>query len=137
MRQPMMLIALSALGACASPLPPVDPKQAWVDLYTITPGRTIMADRLDGQRLEDGRYFQVTPGRHELVVRFDYEVYSGGFSTDPTERTCYLTVRYDGFKAGERYRLEARAPVMQPQVLLFDASRKVVVDEPSKVFCVP
>jgi hypothetical protein len=42
-----------------------------------------MADRLDGKRLEDGRYFQVTPGKHELVVRFDFEVYSGGFSTDP------------------------------------------------------
>jgi hypothetical protein len=65
-----------------------------------------------------------------------YEVYSGGFSTDP-ERTCYLTVRYDDFKAGERYRLEARAPVMQPQVLLYDANRKVVVNEPSNVFCIP
>lgn len=64
-------------GACASPLPPVDPKQAWVDLYTMTPGRVIMADRLDGKRLDDGRYFQVTPGKHELVVRFDYEIYAG------------------------------------------------------------
>ncbi|CAK13039.1 hypothetical protein [Pseudomonas entomophila] len=137
MRQPMMLFAISALGACASPLPPVDPSKAWVDLYTITPGRTIMADRLDGKRLDDGRYFQLTPGKHELVVRFDFEVYSGGFTTDPTERTCYLTVRFNDFKAGERYRLEARAPVMQPQVLLYDASRKVVVDEPSEVFCIP
>ncbi|MDF0733497.1 hypothetical protein P0Y43_22645 [Pseudomonas entomophila] len=137
MRQPMMLIALSALGACASPLPPKDPEQAWVDLYTITPGRTIMADKLDGKRLNDGRFFQLTPGRHELVVRFDYEIYAGGFSTDPTERTCYLTVRYDQFKAGERYRLEARAPAMQPQVFLYDASRKVLVDEPSNIFCIP
>ncbi|WP_449430419.1 PA0061/PA0062 family lipoprotein [Pseudomonas putida] len=137
MRQPMMLIAISALGACVSPLPPADPKQAWVELSTITPGRVIMADRLDGKRLNDGRYFQVTPGKHELVVRFDYEVYAGGLSTDPTERTCYLTVRYDGFKAGERYRLEARAPVMEPQVLLYDANRKVVVNEPSNVFCIP
>lgn len=96
-----------------------------------------MADRLDGKRLDDGRYFQLTPGKHELVVRFDFEVYSGGFTTDPTERTCYLTVRFNDFKAGERYRLEARAPVMQPQVLLYDASRKVVVDEPSEVFCIP
>ncbi len=109
MRQPMMLIALSALGACASPLPPVDPKQAWVDLYTMTPGRAIMADRLDGKRLDDGRYFQVTPGKHELVVRFDYEIYAGGMLTSPKDRTCYLTVRFDDFKAGERYRLEARA----------------------------
>jgi hypothetical protein len=46
-------------------------------------------------------------------------------------------VRYDDFKAGERYRLEARAPVMQPQVLLYDANRKVVVNEPSNVFCIP
>ncbi|MBV4538840.1 MULTISPECIES: hypothetical protein [Pseudomonas] len=137
MRQPMMLIALSALGACASPLPPADPKQAWIDLYTITPGRVIMADRLDGKRLNDGRYFQVTPGKHELVVRFDYEVTSGLFTTDPTERTCYLTVRFDNFEAGQRYRLEARAPAMQPQVYLYDNSRKVLVDEPSDIFCIP
>lgn len=137
MRQPMMLIALSALGACASPLPPADPKQAWVDLYTMTPGRLIMADRLDGVRLDDGRYFQVMPGKHELVVRFDYEVYSGGFTTDPTERTCYLTVRYDDFQPGQRYRLEARAPVMQPTAYLYDAKRQLVVDEPSEVFCIP
>jgi len=35
------------------------------------------------------------------------------------------------------YRLEARAPVMEPQVLLYDASRKVLVNEPSNVFCIP
>ena len=137
MRQLMMLLALSALGACASPLPAVDPKQAWVELSTITPGRVIMADRLDGKRLEDGRYFQVTPGKHELVVRFDFEIYGGGMMSQPRDRTCYLTVRYDNFEAGERYRLEARAPVMEPQVLLYDASRTVVVNEPSNVFCIP
>ncbi len=95
------------------------------------------ADRLDGKRLDDGRYFQVTPGKHELVVRFDYEIYSGGIMSEPRDRTCYLTVRFDNFKAGERYRLEARAPVMEPQVLLYDADRKVVVNEPSDVFCIP
>lgn len=137
MRQPIMLIALSALGACASPLPPKDPGKAWVDLYTITPGRMLMADKLDGARLDDGRYFQVTPGKHELVVRFDYEIYAGGFSTDPTERICYLTVRYNDFKAGERYRLEARAPAMQPQIYLYDGKRTVLVNKPNEVFCIP
>lgn len=96
-----------------------------------------MADRLDGQRTEDGRYFRVTPGKHELVVRFDYEIYGGGPMTQPGDRTCYLTVRFDNFRAGERYRTEARAPVMEPQVLLYDGSRKVVVNEPSEVFCIP
>ncbi|MBF8778689.1 PA0061/PA0062 family lipoprotein [Pseudomonas fulva] len=137
MRQLITLIGLAMLGACASPLPPADPGKAWVELHTIIPGRLLMADRLDGQRLPDGRFFQVPPGRHELVVRFDYEVYAGGFATDPVDRTCYLTVRYDQFQAGQRYRLEARAPVMQPTLSLYDGQRKVLVDEPSETFCIP
>lgn len=137
MRQPMMLLAISTLGACASPLPPVDSKQAWIDLYTVTPGKVLMADRLDGQRLNDGRFFQVTPGKHELVVRFDFEVYSGGFSTDPTERTCYLKIRYDDFQAGQRYRIEARAPAMQPSAYLYDAQHKLVAEEQNDIFCIP
>lgn len=129
MRQPAMFLAFTTLGACTSPMPPVDQKQAWVDLYTITPGKVLMAERLDGKRLNDGRYFQVSPGKHELVVRFDYEISTGLFTTDPTERTCYLTLEYDGFEAGQRYRLEARAIALQPNAWLYDAERKVVAQE--------
>ncbi|MBP9961542.1 PA0061/PA0062 family lipoprotein [Pseudomonas sp. HLS-6 TE3448] len=136
MRQPLMLLTVSTLAACSNPLPPIDTKQAWVDLYTITPGRLVMADRLDGTRLNDGRYFQVTPGPHELIVRFDYEVYAGGFTSEPVERTCYLTVRYDNFQAGQRYRLEARALSMTPNAWLYDADRKVLAEE-RDVHCIP
>ncbi|WP_409278958.1 PA0061/PA0062 family lipoprotein [Pseudomonas defluvii] len=136
MRQPLMLLTVSTLAACSNPLPPIDTKQAWVDLYTITPGRLVMADRLDGKRLNDGRYFQVTPGPHELIVRFDYEVYAGGFTSEPVERTCYLTVRYDNFQAGQRYRLEARAMSMTPNAWLYDAERKVLAEE-RDVHCIP
>ncbi|NNJ18372.1 hypothetical protein CSV86_025935 [Pseudomonas putida CSV86] len=136
MRQPAMLLAFSTLGACATPLPPVDQNQAWVDFYTITPGKLVMAERLDGKRLTDGRFFQVTPGKHELVVRFDYEIYAGGFNIDPTERTCYLTVEYDGFQAGQRYRLEARAVAMQPNARLYNAERQVLAEQ-RMINCVP
>ena len=136
MRQPLMLLTVSTLAACSNPLPPIDTKQAWVDLYTITPGRLVMADRLDGKRLNDGRYFQVTPGPHELIVRFDYEVYAGGFTSEPVDRTCYLTVRYDNFQAGQRYRLEARALSMTPNAWLYDADRKVLAEE-RDVHCIP
>ena len=136
MRQPLMLLTVSTLAACSNPLPPIDTKQAWVDLYTITPGRLVMADRLDGTRLIDGRYFQVPPGPHELIVRFDYEVYAGGFTSEPVERTCYLTVRYDNFQAGQRYRLEARALSMTPTAWLYDADRKVLAEE-RDVHCIP
>jgi hypothetical protein len=46
------------LSACASPLPPKDPNHAWVELRSPA-GSLLMADRLDGQRLQDGRFFQV------------------------------------------------------------------------------
>lgn len=135
MRQPLLILALGTLGACASPLPAVDPQQAWVDLTTFS-GKLVMAERLDNQRVNDGRYFQVQPGRHELQVRFDFEIYSGGMNTDPVERLCYMTVPYDHFEAGQRYRLEARSVVMTPSARLYDAEGKVVARERT-INCLP
>ncbi len=97
-----------------------------------------MAERLDQQRLSDGRYFQVTPGSHELTVRFDFEIYSGGMGmmTGPSERLCYLTVRYDHFQAGQRYRLEARSLGFNASARLYDAQRQLLAEE-RMVNCVP
>ncbi|NBA96984.1 DUF2057 domain-containing protein [Pseudomonas sp. R5(2019)] len=128
MRQPLILLALGLLSACASPLPPVDPQKAWVDMFTYT-GKLVMAERLDKQRLKDGRYFQVTPGQHELIVRFDFEVNGGTFNNDPIDRTCYLTIRYDNFEAGQRYRLEGREVAMQPSARLYNAAGKIVAED--------
>jgi hypothetical protein len=61
MRYPALIVSLLMLSACASPLPPHDPGMAWVDLYT-TASDLLMAEELDGKRLNDGRYFQITPG---------------------------------------------------------------------------
>ena len=80
MRQLLLPVAAVFLSACAStPIPPVDPQQAWVDFTTPTPGsKLVMAQRLDGKNLDDGRFFQMPPGPHELMVRFDFEVPAGG-----------------------------------------------------------
>lgn len=76
MRKLTTLLAASVLAGCQSPLPAADPDKAWVDFAMPTPGgKVLMAERLDKQRLRDGRFFQVTPGSHELTVRFDFEVF--------------------------------------------------------------
>ena len=77
MRHCLLLALLMLLGACAGPLPAVDPQQAWIELSSV-PGNVLMADRLDGRPVNDGRYFQVSPGAHELQVRLQFEVPSGG-----------------------------------------------------------
>ncbi|MBM7062635.1 hypothetical protein JQX08_18120 [Pseudomonas sp. UL073] len=127
---PLVLLAVS-LGACAANPPPPDPQQAWVDLATQQPSHSISANRLDGARLSDGRYFQVSPGRHELDVRFQYERMGGGGGGmdpggSPGPITCILRVRYEHFAAGQRYRLEARPLAGKAQAWLYDAQRKVL-----------
>lgn len=139
MRLPLLILALATLTACSTPLPSVDPQQAWIDLATPAPGgRLLMAERLDNQRLGDGRFFQVTSGSHELMVRFDFEVFAGGMgmTTDPQERLCYLSLRYDHFQAGQRYRLEARNLGFTPSARLYNAQREIVAEE-RMINCVP
>ena len=128
MRYLALLGGMLVLGACASPVPSADPSQAWVELRSDA-GTLLMADRLDGQRLNDGRYFQVPAGAHELQARFQFEVNSGGGldgAYKPRQVTCEIRVRHDNFVAGQRYRLEARPMQMKAQAWLYDEQRNVL-----------
>ena len=128
MRRLALIASLSLLGACASPLPAHDPGLAWVELYT-PPSDLLMADKLDGKRLDEGRYFQVAPGAHELISRFQFEVPGGGginIMAEPIQRTCEIRVRYADFAAGQRYLLEARPLVTSAQAWLYDDQRNVL-----------
>lgn len=139
MRRLTLLLAASVVAGCQSPMPVVDPTMAWVDFAMPTSGgKVLMADRVDKQRMTDGRYFQVTPGSHELRVRFDFEVFGGGqgMDTDPQERLCYMTVRYDDFEAGQRYRLEARSLAFTPSARLINRQGQIVAKE-RQINCVP
>lgn len=128
MRYFLLLVGLAILSACASSVPPRDPAQAWVELHASA-GTLLMASRLDGERLNDGRYFQLPSGAHELEARFQFEVSSGGGldgSAEPRQITCEIRVRYAEFVAGQRYRLEARPLAMTAQAWLYDEQRNVL-----------
>lgn len=138
MRRLLLLLAASIVAGCQAPMPAADPHMAWVDFSTPFPNdRLLLAERLDQQRLRDGRFFQVTPGSHELIVRFDYEVASGGGMGEmggPTERICYLTINYDHFEAGQHYVLEGRSIALNPEARLYNAKREIVA-ELSEFYC--
>ncbi|WP_375740807.1 hypothetical protein [Pseudomonas boanensis] len=139
MRTLLALMLLASLTACASQLPEPDPRMAWVEV-TPEPGDTLMAHRLDGKRWNDGRYFQVLPGKHELEVRYQFEVGGGGgmlSTSEPFQITCYLEFRYDGFSAGQRYRLEARNAANQPMAWLYGENRQVLARNERMPRCGP
>lgn len=126
MRRALVTAGLLTLTACASPLPAPDPNQAWVEPFAFA-GDLLMADKLDGKRLNDGRYFQVSPGAHELISSFQFEVNGGGgFMSEPTQVTCDIRIRYDNFVAGQHYRLEARSWMRSAQSFLYDEQRNVL-----------
>jgi hypothetical protein len=137
MRPLVIALALTLLAGCAGPLPAVDPQLAWIDLRTSS-GVLIMADKVDGVTTYDGRYFQISPGNHEVQVRYDYEVRYGGFSAlsdDYTELTCYIRLHYAHFAAGQRYLIEARSLANDVGARLLDAQRNVLANEDS-VSCI-
>lgn len=125
MRIRLLVMAL-VLSGCASPLPPADPAKAWVSLYSHA-GTVLMADRLNGERWPDGRYFQVEPGAQELLVRFQFEVQRGSWlESEPQLTTCQIRFRYADFAAGQHYRIEARPWLMKAQAWLYDDQRQVL-----------
>ena len=60
----------------------------------------LMAERVDGKRVDDGRYFEVTPGDHRLDVTL-FEDEPG----DDNQQDCQGRIEYKHFKAGEHYTL--------------------------------
>ncbi|HEY8330473.1 MAG TPA: hypothetical protein VIO83_04015 [Pseudomonas sp.] len=128
MRALPLLVVLALLGACAGPMPTPDPQQAWIELRS-PPTELLMAERLDDVRLNDGRYFQVSPGAHRLLATYRFEVSVGPIMTlEPVQMLCYLRLDYDNFVAGQRYRLEARSWLFQTESWLSDASGKRLAD---------
>ncbi len=128
MRVVLTSIAVLLTSACAGPLPVVDPQQAWIDMATM-PGNVLMADRLDNHPVNDGRYFQVSPGAHELQVRLQFDVPSGGRDgrVETQTRTCRLQLRFPAFVAGQRYVLKAGQQGYQPWARLYDSQQQVLV----------
>ncbi|TWI56576.1 hypothetical protein IQ22_01027 [Pseudomonas duriflava] len=123
------LLGIVILAGCTRPMPSPNPDKAWVALHLEAPSAAslLMADRLDDQRTADGRYFQVTPGAHELVVRYQFEMggpLMGGGSlssqTEPRRITCYMSITYEAFKAGERYQVRASSYMTEPRVVFLD-----------------
>ncbi|SDI69709.1 hypothetical protein [Pseudomonas panipatensis] len=123
----LSLVAL--LAGCAGPMPKPDPSEAWVSLGEETPN-VLMAEKLDGMNLSDGRFFEVPAGAHDLEV----QLYDNSDSN--AQEVCDATLRYDGFVPGARYHLQETSLGREFQARLYDAKGKQVA-ETDNFRCIP
>ncbi len=100
-------------------MPEPDPSQAWIDLRPHGESRLQAVD-VDNRPLDDGRYFQVEPGAHQLGMHYRFQVEAANVGGDALERECRLTLDYDRFGAGQRYRLVAGGYGFRPWARLYD-----------------
>ncbi|MEN5090438.1 hypothetical protein ABE458_07090 [Pseudomonas protegens] len=122
--KPLLLIPALGLAcllsACAGPMPQPDPSEAWIGLEEEAPN-DLMAERVDGKKVDDGRYFEVKPGAHRLdVTLFEESV------GDSNQQDCNGHISYSGFKAGEHYKLVESSLGTEVSVRLYDAKGKQV-----------
>jgi hypothetical protein len=122
--KPLLLVPglslICLLSACAGPEPKSDPSEAWIDLQQ--PGNTnVLAEKIDGQRVADGRYFEVKPGVHRLDVTL-----IRGTDGNSAEPICTGRLDYSHFQAGERYQMNASSAGLSASASLVDSHGKQV-----------
>jgi hypothetical protein len=122
--KPLLLIPTLSLAcllsACAGPMPQPDPSLAWISLQEESPN-DLLAERVDGKRIDDGRYFEVTPGAHSLEVML-FVIPSG----DSNQENYRGQVNYSEFKAGEHYQLVESSLGREVRARLMDSHGKQV-----------
>lgn len=125
-----LVLALTGLiSSCAlPPIPSPTDNTAIIKLYA-QPGRSLMADKLDYNWVNDGRYFEVTEGEHRLSLIFQYDATetTGLFSNNSSNITCIITLNAH-FEPNKIYILEARPLINRSQLLLTHNNQTEVLD---------
>lgn len=116
---------LVTYNACAAPLPKHDPSMAWIDVLSQE-GHRLSAQRRDGNKVTDARYFQVSAGAHQLQVRLTYE--RGGSNAADSQRRCLVDIAYPEFAAGQRYSIRALAKGWTVRAWLYNAEGQRVIE---------
>ncbi|MCK9535950.1 MAG: hypothetical protein M0Q98_14875 [Pseudomonas sp.] len=116
---------LIACSACAGPLPERDPSMAWVDVQAQA-GHQLSAQRMDGEKVTDARYFHISPGAHQLQVRLTYE--HGGRNTGDSQRRCLVDIAYPEFAAGQRYSIRVLAKGWTVRAWLYSSDGERLIE---------
>jgi len=126
MRELLLVCALTTLAGCAG-MPRQDPNQAWVDLK-VDKDNSLHAVQVDQHAWQDTRYFEVSPGSHELTIRIQFPVSASNIGPDaqPLWRDCQMNIEFKDFGAGQRYQVQAGGTGFRPWARLYDHQQRLI-----------
>ncbi|WP_143514146.1 PA0061/PA0062 family lipoprotein [Pseudomonas syringae] len=116
-----VITLLLTVSGCAAVIPEPDKASSVIYLSADT-GNTLLAERVDGSTVDDGRYFKVTSGRHTLELLVLTELH--GDST----RSDFVKVDVDNFQPDKRYRLVLTDNTLSHDLRLLDETGTVIKD---------
>ncbi len=118
-------VLLIGCSACAAPIPEHAANMAWVDVQAQA-GHQLSAQRMDGVKVDDARYFQISPGTHQLQVRLTYD--QDGSRSGDGQRRCRVDVAYADFQAGQRYSIRALAKGWTVRAWLYNSTGQRIIE---------
>lgn|SRR5690554_4749729 len=121
-------LLLSQVSACNAVLPEHEDNKALV-LVESRAGHHLSAQRIDGKKVMDGRFFILEPGQHKLSVRLSYE--RGGQIGYSGWRHCLAEIAYANFRATEKYSIRAYAKGYTARVWLQNEQGERLVESQS------
>lgn len=98
MKKILVVCMLLVISACSTVIPAPDKASSLVYL-SANNKNTLLAQRIDGKTVSDGRYFRLEPGAHELEVLIVSQSFEGGTVSR------FANVEFDNFQADNSYRL--------------------------------
>ena len=135
------LIALALATSACSPVPqkPLESSMVRVNLAADV-GNDVKAYRVDGELTQSIRFGDISPGTHNLQVRYHFEVPGGAGSGglfDANFRTCVMEVYYDNFTAGMQYLFKVERRGWRSAGGLYDQQTQEKVATAEEVRCGP
>ncbi|MFJ4144439.1 hypothetical protein [Pseudomonas sp. NPDC089734] len=99
MKKLLIVCSLLIISACSTVLPAPDKTSSLVEM-SANNKNTLLAQKVDGSTVRDGRYFQLSPGAHELEVL----IVSQSFEGSTVSR--FASFKFDHFLPESRYNLK-------------------------------
>lgn len=119
MNKALLVCVAFVLSACSA-VPPKPDKHSSMVYLSVYNREVLLAQKVDGKTVDDGRYFRLEPGRHKL------EVLAISDQDEGTMLSRFATIEFDNFLPEGIYYLSLVTNSTSINLQLLDGNRTLI-----------